>query len=155
MLKVWEDGDGENRPESIQVQLLKNGEVAETVTLSAGNNWRYTWRNLSEKEDWRVVEKETPKGYTVTVSQEGITFVMTNTQGEPEEPEEPTEPEKPGEPEEPGVDIPEEPVPEESVPSGPKLPQTGQLWWPVPLLALAGMLLFLLGWIRKEKRSEG
>ena len=31
---------------------------------------------------------------------------------------------------------------------GGKLPQTGMLWWPVPLLAVAGVALFLAGWIR-------
>lgn len=144
VLKVWEDGEGENRPQSIQVQLLESGKVAETVTLSAENNWRYRWDKLAANEDWRVVEKETPEGYKVTVTQEGITFVMTNTWDEPEKPPEP------GEPEEPGIEIPEEPVPK-----GPGLPQTGQLWWPVPLLALAGMALFLVGWMRKDKRSEG
>ena len=92
------------------------------------------------------MEKETPEGYKVTVTQEGITFVMTNTWDEPEKPP------KPGEPEEPGTDIPEDPVPEGP---GPKLPQTGQLWWPVPLLALAGRALCLVGWMRKDKRSEG
>lgn len=34
-----------------------------------------------------------------------------------------------------------------------RLPQTGQLWWPVPLLALAGMCLFLFGWGR-HRRGE-
>lgn len=37
---------------------------------------------------------------------------------------------------------------------GPKLPQTGLLWWPVPALALAGMALFALGWAR-SRRDEG
>lgn len=31
-------------------------------------------------------------------------------------------------------------------PSGTKLPQTGQLNWPVPVMAVAGMLFFALGW---------
>lgn len=51
-------------------------------------------------------------------------------------------------------DPPEEDVPEEeepAVPSG-KLPQTGQLNWPVPVLALAGMVLFALG--RRMKRKD-
>lgn len=30
------------------------------------------------------------------------------------------------------------------------LPQTGQLWWPVFLLAPAGVILFLLGWRRRK-----
>ena len=37
---------------------------------------------------------------------------------------------------------------------GGKLPQTGQLWWPVPMLACAGMTLFLLGWVRKEQAGH-
>ena len=30
------------------------------------------------------------------------------------------------------------------------LPQTGQLWWPVPFLAIAGMLFVALGWLRRK-----
>ena len=39
---------------------------------------------------------------------------------------------------------PTEPPPTE--PDDPKLPQTGQLNWPIPVLASGGMLLFALGW---------
>lgn len=136
VLKVWDDGEGEDRPASIQVQLLKNGEVAETVTLSAENHWRYTWTRLAEGEEWRVVEKETPEGYTVSVRQEGVTFVVTNTREEPGQPDVPTEPDNP------------------DTPDKPTLPQTGQLWWPVPMLACGGLLLFLLGWVRKEQAGH-
>ena len=34
-------------------------------------------------------------------------------------------------------------------PSGDKLPQTGQLWWPVPVLAVLGLLCVALGWRRR------
>ena len=35
-----------------------------------------------------------------------------------------------------------------------KLPQTGQLWWPIPLLVLGGLGLLALGWwITRKKRS--
>lgn len=85
-----------------------------------------------------------PEEYTVTVSREGITFVVTNTLTE-ELPDEPT-------PEGPLPEVPEENIPDEPVPQGPALPQTGVLWWPVPLLACAGMALFLAGWARR--RSE-
>ena len=42
-------------------------------------------------------------------------------------------------------------------PDDPSLPQTGQLWWPVPLLAVAGVLLLLIGaalFLRKEDPHE-
>lgn len=33
---------------------------------------------------------------------------------------------------------------------GKKLPQTGQLWWPVPVLAFVGLVSFAIGWLRKK-----
>lgn len=36
-----------------------------------------------------------------------------------------------------------------------KLPQTGQLWWPVPLLAAAGTVLFMTGWFRRRSGFHG
>lgn len=38
-----------------------------------------------------------------------------------------------------------------TVNTGDVLPRTGQLWWPVPVLALAGMLLVLLGWHERRR----
>ena len=32
-------------------------------------------------------------------------------------------------------------------PTGSKLPQTGQLNWPIPLMAISGLVLFTIGWI--------
>ena len=163
VLKVWEDdGNEENRPEEIVVQLLRDGKVYDTVTLNEGNNWRHTWTGLDDDYTWRVVEYKTPEGYTVTVERQGITFVMTNTWREepPDEPEESQPPEEPEEsrpPEEPEESRPPE---EPDTPGGPDtpdeptLPQTGMLWWPVPLLACGGLLLFLLGWGRRRHGEE-
>lgn len=36
---------------------------------------------------------------------------------------------------------------------GEKLPQTGLLWWPVPLLAMGGVVLLLIGWVRRRRWS--
>ncbi len=50
-----------------------------------------------------------------------------------------------------------EPTPPPATKPDPVLPQTGQLWWPVPLLAVAGMACFAIGWVlsaRKGKRNE-
>ncbi len=43
------------------------------------------------------------------------------------------------------VDTPDDPTPDNknTVPSDSKLPQTGQLWWPVPVLAIAGIVCVL------------
>ncbi|XJZ57410.1 LPXTG cell wall anchor domain-containing protein [Lactobacillus delbrueckii subsp. bulgaricus] len=37
------------------------------------------------------------------------------------------------------------------MPQAPRLPQTGQLNWPIPLLALAGLTLFIWGWAEQKK----
>lgn len=162
VLKVWKDGgDKSNRPRAIKVQLLQNGSVYDTVTLSEKNNWSYEWSKLNKDDTWQIVEIGVQSDYTVTVIQEGITFVVTNTLTT-DIPDDPP-PEDPKEPEDPGESIPDEPtpgdhgdpgesIPDEQVPQGPALPQTGVLWWPVPLLACGGMALFLVGWARR--RSE-
>ena len=139
VIKAWNDDRHENqRPKEIIVQLLRDGKVYDTVTLSKDNNWRYTWSGLGNSYTWTVVEKEN-SGYTVRVEREGITFVITNTYV-PEEPE-PTEP--------------TEPTPTEPTnPTKPNLPQTGQLWWPVPVLLIAGLLFVILGLIRRRRFDD-
>lgn len=43
----------------------------------------------------------------------------------------------------------------ETNPTGGKLPQTGQLNWPIPVLVIAGLLLFSAGWLlRIEKKKS-
>lgn len=41
-----------------------------------------------------------------------------------------------------------------TVPKEPNLPQTGVLWWPVPVLAVGGILFFLIGWIKHRRSGE-
>ena len=36
----------------------------------------------------------------------------------------------------------------------PDIPATGQLWWPVPVLAGSGMLLVIAGWYVHRKWSQ-
>lgn len=78
----------------------------------------------------------------------------------PEEPTEIIDPEVPTvEPPEPPVEPEPEPPVEIEDPDTPKaeLPQTGMLQWPVPLLAMAGLALFTLGWMKEQKarKSDG
>ena len=124
VVKIWEDGGSDSRPREITVDLLQDGAVYDTVVLSAANNWRQTWDGLDAGSRWYVVERAVPDGYTVTVEREGTVFALTNTAEEmPEVPEE---------------------TPDDT------LPNTGVLWWPVPVLALAGLTLFILGWGRRR-----
>lgn len=161
--KVWQD-EGDNRPDQITVNLLRDGEVYKTIVLNDENGWKFTWENLSSDYRWSVVEVDVPGDYTVSYTQDGATIIITNTIDTeiPEEPvpegNTPDEPGEPGEPEEiipdeptPSTTVPGEPVPE---PTGPKLIQTGQVNWPIPMLAVAGMLLFIFGWVQNRKSEE-
>lgn len=100
--KVWNDNNNPDRPTSITVQLLRNGEVVETVTLSAANGWSYNWPELDAGYTWSVKEANVAEGYTASVAKSGTTFIITNTYSTPEEniPDEnvPTGSVEPGEP---------------------------------------------------------
>ena len=136
VLKVWaDDGHEKDRPKEVIVQLLRDGKVYDTVTLNAANNWRHTWAELDDRYTWVIVEKEVA-GYTVEVTREGITFVVTNTYSE----------DIPGEPAPIAPTTPDEPA----TPAEPALPQTGQLWWPVPVLVSAGLLFVVIGLVRRR-----
>ncbi len=137
VLKVWEDnGHEQDRPNEVIVQLLRDGAVYDTVTLNAANNWRYTWANLDGSHTWVIAEKELDD-YTVKITREGITFVITNTYEEDK-------------PDDPPPDNPNPPV----TPDDPTLPQTGQLWWPVPLLLCGGLILIVIGLIRRKETGH-
>ncbi len=222
VLKAWKNDDKNSRPESVSVTLLKDGKAYETVTLNSKNNWRYTWEGLDRYSQWQLIENDVPKNYTVTVSKEGITFLVTNTYKSPDNPpdDKPTDPphdpddkptnpphdpdDKPtnpphdpddnptnppddpnddptgtpsddptgtpsddstdslvdnDDPNVPGDDqtgIPpfDEPTFSETVPEEPKLPQTGMLWWPVPCLAIIGMVFFIIGWAKQKTDGD-
>jgi hypothetical protein len=98
------------------VQLLRNGVVVETATLSDQNNWQVTYTDMPESDVYSIVEVNVPRGFTATYSQSGYVFTVTNTAS---------------------------------------LVQTGQMIWPIPVLAMAGLCLITVGTIVLRKtRNE-
>lgn len=82
VIKLWDDNDDrDGRPESIKVDLLRDGEVYDTVYLNPENGWKHTWDNLDRLYSWTVTE-EVPDGYTMTLEKDGATFIITNTKTE-------------------------------------------------------------------------
>lgn len=222
VLKVW-DGDAEQIcPQQVEIELRKNGQLQDTVTLNAENNWRHLWQDLPRKDsdgqpiEWSVTEKKV-KDYRVSIVLEGITFQVTNTYAPEEETgdtvrrtaqkiwddkgyetarpanvsvhlladneiydtqklnaangwkytweELPAKDDK-------GKEI-KWTIREQEI-SGyvanyvqmgdnvlitnsvikPSLPQTGVLWWPVPVLAAAGLLMLILGKLLKGRSED-
>lgn len=85
--KVWELNGKAEMPESVTVNLLKNGKADQTVVLSADNNWSHTWNLLDDSYTWTVSEADVPEGFTSAVTKDGLTFTITNTYQEEETPD--------------------------------------------------------------------
>lgn len=112
--KEWND-DGKRRPKDITVQLVKGTTVCDTIVLSESNKWSYKWYDFPYGEDYSVKEEKVPDGYTVTYSNEGSHFIITNTEN---------------------------------------LIQTGQLKWPIPILACGGLMLIICGFAVRGSGRE-
>ena len=125
VLKVWKKDNKKSRPKSIEVCLLRSdGIVVDKVILNSDNQWTYTWDNLSTSYTYRVMETSVPSGYKESCTREKDTIVLTNTGSDKYRVEKKDE----------------------------VLPNSGQLWWPVPVLLFVGLVLFGLG--RHLKNEE-
>lgn len=114
--KVWNTDASTQAVDSVTVQLLRNGVVVETATLSDQNNWQVIYSDMPESDAYSIKEVSVPKGFTATYSKSGYTFTVTNTAS---------------------------------------LIQTGQLVWPIPVLAMMGLCLITVGTIvLRKKRNE-
>lgn len=156
--KIWENDENapQNRTVSISVEIYKDAEFWKTVVLDDSNDWSYSWAENSNA-DWRVKEKEVPDGYTVIYRSNETQFAIVNTYGgditTTEPPTSPTESSSTST--EPvsstsSVTSSTEAVSTASSSStssgtGEKLPQTGQLWWPVPIMACGGVMFIAVG----------
>lgn len=124
VVKVWDDqGHESDRPNTIYVDLYRDGEQIDVAMLHAGNSWSHTFKNLPAAHEYTVKEREVPYWYTVSYEVINGVLVVRNSHC---------------------TDI--TPIPD--------IPATGQLWWPVPLLAGAGMLLVIAGWYVHRKWSQ-
>ena len=74
--KVWElyGHDGNEIPDSVQVQLYENGVVSgDPVTLKKSKGWSYTWKKLDPSKTYTVKE--------VTISDNWISRIETGNDG--------------------------------------------------------------------------
>ena len=151
VLKVWKQDQEKERPDSIVVELLQtdvegNTTVVDRQTLTKENQWSYTWKNLSTLMRWSVSEAEVPNGYTVAVTREGNTVVLTNTAKKPGKSD--------GEVNPPSKKPTDKTTNKTTNKTSDKLPQTGQLWWPVLVLLFAGAICLLVGRVLRDRKEE-
>lgn len=85
--KAWNDANDAQklRPQSVTVDVTRNGQTITTLTLNAANHWTQTLTQLpmvddnGEAYDYDVVENDVPEGYTASVVTRGTTFTVINT----------------------------------------------------------------------------
>jgi len=129
VMKVWEKcPDGVEHPKSITIHLISNGEKYDTVTLSEENGWKHQWTDLDPLVEWSLYE-DYLSDYTVEIVEQGGTYVVKNTYIPKEVTSSPTP----------------NPTPAPQPSDKDKVPSFGQLWWPVPILLVAGLTFIILG----------
>ena len=80
VLKLWKGDEKKiNRPSSIEVEIFRDGKLFETVELSEKNNWSYSWKVKNDGAKWAAIERNVPKGYSMTLEIRERAFVITNT----------------------------------------------------------------------------
>lgn len=87
LVKYWDDTNYENlRPSSVDVVITRDGETYQTVTLSADNDWSFSWTSEPGHE-WNVSEVTVNDYYlaSVAVEDNGETIALTNHVNTPPE----------------------------------------------------------------------
>lgn len=123
-VKTWKD-NAKGRPDSVKVEICKDGALQRDVTLNSENNWTYLWKTVDDGSVWTVTEKNVPSGYKVGIQKNGDTFNITNSKRMPGQGE-----------------------------SVPKTGDTSNVTLYFLLMALSGVTLVILGIVQRKKRRE-
>lgn len=125
VIKVWKDScHPSRRPKSITIRLMRDGVKYSEITLPQKGKWEYTWKDLETRYQW-TVEEDPITGYKKPeIRYENGLITVTNACNRP------------------------------ASHTNTTLVQTGQLWWPVPVLLVAGLLLVIVGLIRRRGDSD-
>ena len=77
--KRWNVTNDNNIPKEVTIGLYKKEELIDTIILNNENDWTYTWKEIEQSDEYKVLEKNIPTGYTATYSQVENKFIVTNT----------------------------------------------------------------------------
>lgn len=171
--KVWlhDEEYPDDRSTELTVAIYRDAQLEEEVKLNEQNNWTYQWTG-SVASEWRVKEVEVPGNYTVIYRANDTQYVILNSHSTVRSsmvtPLVTTEITTSLETEISSLSSSSQSK-TETFPmtissdsgsrnssgggsSGRKLPQTGQLWWPVPLLIGGGLICIVIGWRMHQKK---
>ena len=182
--KVWVDNDdsAKKRPVNVTVDLFCNDELADTITLSEENEWQYRWENLDPEAEWRVVEREIPVKYEVIIDYNSTQYLIKNTYNPARKTDggygtRTTTTSTSTTTTASAIDtttttvtdlttttalmstdkqskLPPKETTTATSSKEPKLPQTGQLWWPIFPLTAGGLVFLMTGLILPNRKDE-
>ena len=125
LILEWDDGgDAASRPKSVPFTLMADGVPVSNIELTADMGWKYVWKDLPEYDAaGHKIE------YTLSLFLDGYELVRDQIGGT--------------------FRI----VAKKDFPdgSGGFLPQTGLVWWPVPVLLILGILMVSFGLYRRKE----
>ena len=167
--KVWLDNDDlyEARPNYVTVDIFRNEELYDTVTLNEENEWEYRWAERDTAAQWRVAERVVPADYEVRIEHNETQFLIRNRHKTVTDWDEGTRTTTSttnttttttttavttSEGTSKTTVPPTTSVPPTTTTS---LPQTGQLWWPVLPLVIGGLLMIAVSlMLRPRGKNE-
>lgn len=87
--KEWKgDTTSTQRPEEVEIELRKDGDVEETRQIKLANNWKETFENLNKYDEttraeiaYTVTENNVPEGYYVEITTEDVSSTGANNLG--------------------------------------------------------------------------
>ncbi len=162
--KVWlnDESQPQNRAASVTVARYRDNQFYDEITLSEENAWTCEWEDTVDHV-WFVREKVIPAGYTVACRQRQTQYLIINTYTGTDVQTETTttattlstaETQDTAASSSESSTVTTTAAVTTTTAVTDKIPQTGQLWWPVPCLAGSGMLLLGLGFILRRKEEE-
>ena len=151
MEKIWLDNENESgaRAESITVRLIKDGGIYREMELTEETDWKGVFSDVPSDASYSITEKEVQDYSAAYSKSDDNGFVITNTftpgnssMGVPPKPFVPALTDENTS----SVDETSEPI---------AIPQTGNLNWPVPVLAVSGIIFLIIGFVLlPSKRSD-
>lgn len=114
---TWLDGKAPEEP--VTIRIFHSGELQGEIELNAENGWSNGWKDRFDASELGL-KGLFPDGASATFGIDGESFVLAGAYNDAPAPIN---------------------APESGELSDPDLPQTGVLWWPVPVLLTAGAAL--------------
>lgn len=129
----------------VKVSLFKDGVIYDTIILNAANEWQYVWPELDNKNEWTIIENDLPENFFVNFEMEYLDaegrgvkyFEITNSYKDKVT-----------------TTAPPATTTIQTTTTAQKLPQTGMLLWPIPVLSLLGIILIAAGSLMLRKKTQ-